>query len=101
MYVFDCFVYENLFYILIQVRRNSHYPFISPSLTNPWKEIYATSKLDNSFFPEINFVLTKKTNDNFDAENILDSDTENECYEKQTELVDVLKKVGFLKFFLF
>lgn len=44
-------------------------------------------------------MLTKKTNDNVDAENILDSDIENEFYEKQTELADVLKKVGFLNFF--
>jgi hypothetical protein len=76
------------------VRRNSHYPFISPSLTNPWKEIYATSKLDNSFLPANNSSLTQKTNNSF-AENISDSDNENECCEKQKELIDVLKKVGF------
>jgi hypothetical protein len=82
------------------VRRNSHYPFISPSLTNPWKEIYATSKHDNSFLPATIPVLTKNTHDNF-AENVLDSDTENECCQKQKELIDVLKKVRFLVVFFF
>lgn len=79
------------------MQRNSHYPFISVSLTNPWKDISATCKLDNSLLCISTSVLTDETNQ-IDAENLLDSDAENEYYEKQKQLNDILKKVTFINF---
>ena len=81
------------------MQRNSNYPFILPSSTNPWTEIHTTCKLDNnnnllSAF-NINSEYTMLVENDFDTENEVDSDIENDLDKKQRQLNTVLEKVRF------
>jgi hypothetical protein len=94
MYVIFALIFSKhiLINFLFQVQRNSHYPFILLSSTNPWPEVYVTcnfDKVDNSLpaCSESSMLMHETAND---------SDTDDKLDEIQNDSNEVLKKVRFI-----